>query len=61
ALLRTTLRTYSLWSHEEDRIELCVYEHGDGPGARWTRALKPGDEISFRRPEGRLVPNPAAP
>jgi NADPH-dependent ferric siderophore reductase len=60
-LLRTTLRTYSVWSYEKDQLELCVFEHGDGPGASWARGLEPGDEISFRRPEGRFVLDSAAP
>ena len=60
-LMRTTLRTYSVWSYEEDRIELCVFQHGDGPGSRWADELKVGDEISFRRPEGRFVLDRHAP
>ena len=61
-LLRNSLRTYSIWSHTGDQIELCVYEHAeDGPGSRWAATLKAGDEVSFRRPEGRLVLDPAAP
>ena len=61
-LLRTSLRCYSVWSYEDDRIELCVYEHGeDGPGSHWAAELRVGDEVSFRRPEGRLVLDPAAP
>ena len=60
-LLRTRLRTYSIWSRTGDRIELCVYEHGDGPGARWARGVEPGDEVFFRRPEGRLILDQAAP
>ena len=61
-LLRTSLRTYSVWSYAGDQIELCVYEHlEDGPGSRWAARLKVGDEVSFRRPEGRFVLAPAAP
>jgi NADPH-dependent ferric siderophore reductase len=61
-LLRISMRTYSVWSYEGDRIELCVYEHAeDGPGSRWAAGLRVGDEVSFRRPEGRLVLDPAAP
>jgi NADPH-dependent ferric siderophore reductase len=61
-LLRTSMRTYSIWSYAGDQIELCVYEHAeDGPGARWAAALQAGDEVSFRRPEGRLVLDRAAP
>lgn len=61
-LLHMTLRTYSLWSHQGDEIELCVFEHEDeGPGALWARTVQPGDEVSFRRPEGRLVLDVDAP
>jgi len=60
-LVRSSLRTYSISTYRGDRIELCVYEHGDGPGARWAAGLQIGDEVSLRRPEGRLVLTPAAP
>ena len=61
-LLRTSLRTYSIWSYTGDQIELCVYEHAeDGPGTRWAAELRVGDEVSFRRPEGRLVLDQGAP
>ena len=61
-LLHMTLRTYSIWSHRGPELELCVYEHeDDGPGAQWAQSVRPGDEISFRRPEGRLVLDPGAP
>lgn len=61
-LLHMTLRSYSIWSHRGPELELCVYEHEDeGPGALWAQSVQPGDEISFRRPEGRLVLDPDAP
>jgi NADPH-dependent ferric siderophore reductase len=61
-LLRMTLRTYSIWSYEGDRVELCVYEHEDeGPGAQWARGVRRGDDVAFRRPEGRLVLDADAP
>jgi NADPH-dependent ferric siderophore reductase len=61
-LLRTSLRSYSIWSYTGDQIELCVYEHAeDGPGTRWAAGLSAGDEVSFRRPEGRLVLDRVAP
>jgi NADPH-dependent ferric siderophore reductase len=61
-LLRLTLRTYSIWSHQGTELELVVFEHEDeGPGALWARSLQPGDEVAFRRPEGRLVLDPDAP
>jgi NADPH-dependent ferric siderophore reductase len=59
-VLRDTLRTYSVWSYDGESLELCVLDHGDGPGARWARGLKAGDEVSFRKPEGRLVTDPSA-
>jgi NADPH-dependent ferric siderophore reductase len=49
------LRTYSVWALGEDTLELVVLDHGDGPGSRWVRGIKTGDEVQFRRPEGRLV------
>jgi NADPH-dependent ferric siderophore reductase len=50
-----TLRTYSVWSRDTDRLALCVLDHGDGPGAAWGRTVKVGDDVDFRGPEGRLV------
>jgi NADPH-dependent ferric siderophore reductase len=50
-----SLRTYSVWTRGEDALELCVLDHGDGPGSRWVRGIKVGDEVQFRGPEGRLV------
>jgi NADPH-dependent ferric siderophore reductase len=55
------LRTYSVWDRDADRLELCVLNHGDGPGARWVRAVKAGDDVRFRRPEGRLIVVESAP
>jgi NADPH-dependent ferric siderophore reductase len=47
------LRTYSIWRHDDDVIELCVFDHGgDGPGERWARALSVDDTVHFGRPEG---------
>jgi NADPH-dependent ferric siderophore reductase len=47
------LRTYSIWQHDADGFELCVFDHGgEGPGERWARALSVGDTIYFGRPEG---------
>jgi NADPH-dependent ferric siderophore reductase len=58
---RDALRTYSVWDHHpvSASLELCVLEHGDGPGARWSRSLDVGDEVAFRQPEGNLVLHPA--
>ncbi|WP_251021544.1 siderophore-interacting protein [Streptomyces sp. ISL-98] len=54
-LLRDVLRSYSVWSYDGERLELCVLDHGDGPGAQWAGALRLGDEVAFRKPEGRFV------
>jgi NADPH-dependent ferric siderophore reductase len=56
-----TLRTYSVWTLGEGGLELCVLDHGDGPGSRWVRDVKTGDAVQFRRPEGRLVAAGSAP
>ena len=55
-------RTYSVWDYDRaaGRLQLCVLDHGDGPGARWARALRAGDEVLFRPPEGNLTLRPAA-
>lgn len=58
---RSALRTYSVWSYEGDQLELCVLDHGDGPGAHWVRSLGKGDEVLFRKPEGAFVTTQAAP
>jgi len=52
---KTALRTYSVWSYQGDEIELCVLDHGDGPGAAWARSLRKGDEVLLRKPEGTFV------
>src|SRR5690349_17641606 len=56
--LGDVLRTYSIWSYDGETLELCVLDHGDGPGARWARALEAGQEVRFGKPEGRLVAGP---
>jgi NADPH-dependent ferric siderophore reductase len=52
---RAALRTYSVWSYQGDQLELCVLDHGDGPGAHWARELSKGDEVLLRKPAGTLV------
>jgi NADPH-dependent ferric siderophore reductase len=52
-------RTYSVWDYDRTRMLLCVLDHGDGPGARWARSLRPGDEVLFSPPEGPMVVRPA--
>ena len=54
-----TRRTYSVWDYDGSALELRVLEHGEGPGARWARAVRPGQEVVFGRPEGTLVTRPS--
>jgi NADPH-dependent ferric siderophore reductase len=58
--VRGGLRTYSIWSGSGGELELCVLDHGDGPGTQWARGLRAGDEVQFRKPEGRFVVVPSA-
>jgi NADPH-dependent ferric siderophore reductase len=44
-----------VWSYQGDQLELCVLDHGDGPGAYWARSLSQGDEVLLRKPEGTFV------
>jgi NADPH-dependent ferric siderophore reductase len=57
-LLPGPLRTYSVWDYRTDTIDLCVLDHGDGPGVRWARTVRPGQDVLFTRPAGTLVPRP---
>ena len=54
-------RSYSIYAYEDDSIELCVLDHGDGPGSRWARALKVGQPVNFSRPDGSFVLRQPAP
>jgi NADPH-dependent ferric siderophore reductase len=58
---RDLLRTYSVWNHDpaKNSIDLCVLDHGDGPGTRWSREVAVGDEVLFKGPEGKFVLHPA--
>ena len=55
---RSALRTYSVWSYQGDQLELCILDHGDGPGAHWARSVGKGDEVLLRKPEGTFVAAP---
>lgn len=46
------LRTYSVWNHDRTDLHLRVFDHGDGPGAQWSRTVRPGHQTRIRRPEG---------
>ena len=56
-----TRRTYSVWDYDGSSLQLCVLDHGDGPGARWARSVRPGDEVVFGGPEGTFTPRPSSP
>jgi NADPH-dependent ferric siderophore reductase len=57
---RAVMRSYSVWKYDGGGLELCVLDHGDGPGARWARGLRPGDRVLFRKPQGSFVAVPGA-
>jgi NADPH-dependent ferric siderophore reductase len=58
-LLAGQRRTYSVWNIYGDTIEVCVYDHGEGPGAEWARSAQPGDEIVMTAPRGEFVLRPS--
>jgi NADPH-dependent ferric siderophore reductase len=49
------LRTYSVWDHQEDWIDLYCLVHGDGPGSRWAAGVAVGDSVLISKPKGDLV------
>ncbi|MFR9729117.1 siderophore-interacting protein [Saccharopolyspora sp. MS10] len=53
------LRTYTVWSYHDQTMQLVVFDHGDGPGARWARTTRPGDELLMMKPQGSFVTGPA--
>lgn len=53
------LRTYSVFDYDGSVLQLCVLDHGDGPGARWARSARPGDLVRFSGPQGRMRVEPA--
>jgi NADPH-dependent ferric siderophore reductase len=54
-----TLRTYTVWDHHDQTMELVVFDHGDGPGAEWSRTARPGEEVMFLKPQGSFTTGPA--
>ncbi|MGV9305123.1 siderophore-interacting protein [Nonomuraea sp. NPDC003727] len=59
-----TLRTYAVWQHDPtwECIDLIGYDHGaDAPGATWVRTARPGQEVAFTKPEGKLTVRQGAP
>ncbi|MGR6914986.1 siderophore-interacting protein [[Actinomadura] parvosata] len=58
------LRTYSVWRHDPswEALDVIGFDHGgDSPGVSWIRNARPGQEISFMRPEGSFVLQREAP
>lgn len=58
------LRTYSIWWYDPtwEAVDLIGYDHGgDSPGVAWIRNARPGQEVSFTRPEGSFVLREEAP
>lgn len=55
--LRDLLRTYSIFDLDRGSgwFDLCVLDHGDGPGSVWSRSVRPGEVVRFHGPEGRMV------
>jgi len=41
-------------------LTLGIVRHEDGPGERWVRAARPGDEIEGIGPRGKIFPSPGA-
>ncbi|WP_354596000.1 siderophore-interacting protein [Streptomyces sp. JL1001] len=58
---RDLLRTYTVWDYTDNALELRVFDHGEGPGARWARELTPGTDVMFKAPEGRFTTRQDAP
>jgi NADPH-dependent ferric siderophore reductase len=50
-----TLRTYSVWDYDGSTLELVVFDHSEGPGAAWARAVRPGDDIQMLKPQGNFT------
>jgi NADPH-dependent ferric siderophore reductase len=44
----------------DGELDLDVLLHGDGPGARWGAAARPGDDVEFQGPRGKLELRPAS-
>jgi NADPH-dependent ferric siderophore reductase len=59
---RRVKRRYTIRYARPDvgELDLDVLLHGDGPGARWGSAARPGDQIEFQGPRGKLELRTAA-
>jgi NADPH-dependent ferric siderophore reductase len=55
---RPVRRRYTIQALGPDRplLTLGIVRHDDGPGERWVRAARPGDEIEGIGPRGKIFP-----
>jgi len=53
---RRVKRRYTIRHHRPStgELDLDVVLHGEGPGARWGAAARPGDAVEFQGPRGKL-------
>jgi NADPH-dependent ferric siderophore reductase len=58
--LTPLLRTYSVWDHSDDWIDLYLLIHGDGPGSVWAAKASVGQTVLVVKPKGDFVVVPAA-
>lgn len=58
---RRVKRRYTIRHARPDsgELDLDVVLHGEGPGARWGAEARPGDEVEFQGPRGKLELRPA--
>ncbi|GIH12497.1 siderophore-interacting protein [Rugosimonospora africana] len=54
-----TLRTYSVWDHEDDWLDGYCLVHGDGPGSIWAAQADAGQQVRITKPKGDFVIRPA--
>jgi NADPH-dependent ferric siderophore reductase len=57
--LTPLLRTYSVWNHADDWIDLYLLIHGEGPGSAWATRAGVGQTVLVVRPKGDFVVAPA--
>jgi NADPH-dependent ferric siderophore reductase len=48
-------RTYTVWDYNGFTLQLCVFDHGHGPGAQWAGQAALGEEVLITRPQGEFV------
>jgi NADPH-dependent ferric siderophore reductase len=53
--LMPLLRTYSVWDHQEDWIDLYCLMHGDAPGSIWAAGIAVGRSVLVSKPKGDFV------